>query len=281
MKISEVLLDGNDFRVKIEVPDRIGPGFDGRILVAFGEVGSDLDSPGFGSQTCEKLSIPYISVHQRKRTQYQYLSREVLSETLAPWSERFELFFYGTSLGGYCAAYYSRPLGARFLALSPRLPVHPVTDLRIPIRFKNAGFMHDMLYEGFDPNPSARRVVLLDKSNSVDRFYVETDMALAFSMLEVHDVPHAGHYVPRALLLSGILKSILLQFLRDESVTVEVAQERVLNWHVQRFHSSLDRGRYGHAIEHLDVLLQCQSPSQYASLVRELNLRFGQDERIN
>ncbi|WP_300343097.1 hypothetical protein [Nesterenkonia sp.] len=268
----EVLASGKDYRIEYHAPPAAAaPAYEGRVLVGFGEIGSGLQSPGFAQKIAADLGIAYIAVKQRHKTQYQFLSREIFQEAVAPWSASHELYLYGTSLGGYCAAYYARPVAAHFLALSPRIPAHPVTSRRLPIRFTSPGFLHEDIYDGGVPDVSSRKVVLLDPQNRVDRFYVDTDLAVAFDDLEIHHVMHAGHYVPRALLLSGCLKQTLTAFLRDETINLRIDTAAVLQWHEERFGLLVDQRRFGHAIEHLEVLLPEVSADRQAELIRTLN----------
>lgn len=124
------LADDENYRIVFSENTSPNGKYKRKILVGFGEIGAGIDSQGFGSLLAEKLGISYIAVNQAKRTRYQFLSRESLTMALAPLQRDYDLYFYGTSLGGYAAAYYGRPLGANFLALSPRLPIHPITDKR-------------------------------------------------------------------------------------------------------------------------------------------------------
>lgn len=266
-----VAADSDDYRIEIEIPDEPAPGFEGKMLVGCGEIGSGLDTPGFGKQVADRLGVPYAALKQRNRTQYQYLTREVVTDAFSRVAGDYDLYFYGTSIGGYSAAYYSRPLGANFLALSPRLPTHPITNRRIAIGFKTPGYLHAAIYSGDAPSSAARRVVLLDRENTVDDFYVRTDLAVAYPDLEVHHVANAGHYTPRALLLSGMLKSVVVEFLQGRPLTIDVNDDAILAWNEERFYLNLERKRFGHASEHLEVLLRNQSPEQIEKHVRAMN----------
>lgn len=241
------------------------------MLVGFGEIGSGLKSPGFGQNLAAGLGVAYVAVKQRHQTQYQFVDRNLVAEALSPWSSDHDLYFYGTSLGGYCAAYYARPLAANFLALSPRIPAHLVTEKRLPIRYTSPGFKHKDIYEGTLPDLACRKVVLLDRHNSIDEFYLQTDLSLAFDAMEIHHIPHAGHYVPRALQISGCLKRVVVSFLLDETLPIEISEEETLSWQEERFNLQLRRKRFGHAFEHLEVLMKHLPYAKKDKLVRALN----------
>ncbi|GAA1410578.1 hypothetical protein AUR04nite_12640 [Glutamicibacter uratoxydans] len=268
----KTILDGNSkYKIIFTAPESPNPEYAGKILVGFGEIGSGIDSAGFGSALAEKLGIAYVTVNQAKRTQYQYLTREKIQSVLEPLQENNKFYFYGTSLGGYAAAYYSRPLGANFLALSPRLPVHPITDKRIPIRFRSEGYLHDAMNAGQMPSNSSRKVVLFDPKNSVDSFFVRTELAAAYPDLELHHVKNAGHYVPRVLLLSGSLKKVVVDFLSDNDLEITLKESEIIEWHRSRFYLNLEKKRFGHASEHLEVLLENDSQEQIDEYTKSLN----------
>lgn len=269
---TDLLLNKEYAYIEHIVPETINKSFAGKVLVGFSEIGSGLESVGFGERLAEKLGISYIKVNQLRGSQYQYLTRDEFSSTISSISGSEELFFYGTSLGGYCAAYYARPVGANFLALSPRIPAHPVTNRRLAVKFKSPGFMHDYVYEGDAKEyQGAKQHVLLDRGNSVDNFYVETDLRLAFEQLAVHDVPFAGHYVPRALLLCKQLKRVVTQFLSNQEIEFSVDQKSIILWHQHKMLERISEKKYGHASEHLEVLVRACTHDQYAPFARKLN----------
>lgn len=263
-----VLVDHDDYRLELVVPDHVDPDYDGKLLVGFGEIGSSLEGEGFGEALAARLGIAYVAVKQRRRTQYQFLSRKVVAEALTGLGS--ELYFYGTSIGGYCAAYYARPLGANFLALSPRVPANPVTKRRLAIEFATPGYLHEAIYAGPDLR-AGRHVVVLDRGNSVDDFYLRTDLSIAYRDLEVHDVPGAGHYTPRALLLSKSLKSTVIAFLQDEPIKFTVDQQAVIAWNEERVYRLINEKRFGHASEHIEVLLRFQGREDIERHMRALN----------
>lgn len=265
------LADDDNYRIVFSENTNPSENYKGKILVGFGEIGAGIDSQGFGSLLAGKLGISYITVNQSKRTQYQFLSRQSLMSALSPLLSDYDLYFYGTSLGGYAAAYYSRPIGANFLALSPRLPIHPITDKRIPIRFKNSGYLHSPMDDGILSNKKSKQVVLYDQRNSVDSYYVHTEVMNAYPDAEYHTVANAGHYVPRALLISGALKNIVTSFLGDAEISFSLKDDEILEWHRSRFQLNLEKKRFGHASEHLEVLLANESSDQISRYTRALN----------
>lgn len=265
------LADDENYRIVFTENTRPNEKYRKKILVGFGEIGAGIDSQGFGSVLAGKLGISYVTVNQAKRTQYQFLSRESLTAALAPLQTNYDLYFYGTSLGGYAAAYYARPLGANFLALSPRLPIHPITDKRIPIRFRNSGYLHSPMDDGFLKHKISNQVVLYDPHNSVDSYYVQTEIMNAYPEAEYHVVANAGHYVPRALLISGALKNVVTSFLDNDEISFVLKEDEILEWNRARFKINLEKKRFGHASEHLEVLIAHESPAAISRYTRELN----------
>lgn len=216
-----------------------------------------------------RQGIEYVYVAQRKGTQYQKLSRERFAEELARHFADSRYYMYGTSLGAYCAAYYSRNVGASFLALAPRLPAYPGTSRLMPVKFKNEGYFHEPIYEGGSPGRvSANRHVLFDERNVTDSVFARTSLAMAYPEAVYHHVEAAGHYVPRALQLSGQLKRVAGDFLNDRKITYELDVAAILDWHEERFQAQLAKGRLGYALEHYTVLIQQRPSERMDSLTR-------------
>lgn len=112
---------------------------------------------------------------------------------------------------------------------------------------------------------------MYDPDNAVDRFYAHTDLAAAYDDLEIHEITNAGHYTARALMLSGALKGIALDFLAGRELTVVLDAEASVAWHEERFYSMLKKRKFGLASENLEVLMRNQDPARIAEHVRALN----------
>lgn len=93
----------------------------------------------------------------------------------------------------------------------------------------------------------------------------------AYPEAEYHAVANAGHYVPRALLISGALKNVVTSFLDDEEISFVLNDAEILEWHRSRFMLNLDKKRFGHASEHLEVLLAHEPPTEISRYTRALN----------
>lgn len=252
------------------IPERPNRSLSNKVLVAFGEIGSDIDDPGFGAKSAAEMGINYLYIGQRKRTQYQHLSRETLSTLVREALPGRKLYLYGTSLGGYCAAYFGQSLNANILAFAPRVPAHPVTKRIMAVKFPSEGFAHEDYLPRVNTESNIKQYIFYDRFNFVDNFYVQTQMLPKFPSTSFIHIENAGHYVPRALSLSGCLKSTLKNFVHDMPIDIRLDQDRILEWHEARFSDFAGQGKIGYASEHLSVLLRKLPEERIEALYKQI-----------
>ncbi|MCR6098227.1 CapA family protein [Salipaludibacillus agaradhaerens] len=225
-----------------------------KCIITFGEIDSDLDEVGFGSQLIMSEGLDHIYVAQKKSTQYQFLSAKKFSSSIQKVIRDKEVYTYGSSLGAYCAIYYGGAINANILAMSPRIPAHPVMNKLMGERFRNRGFRHDELT---NIKTSSNNVyIFYDKHNYFDSYYINFFLKLAYPNAHYFHIDHAGHYTARALLLSGELKNTALNFFYNQKLDFKLNDDKILEWHMEKTAVRLEKGKLAHAQENLEVLLK-------------------------
>lgn len=118
---------------------------------------------------------------------------------------------YGSSLGAYNALYYCASY-CDVLAMAPRNPAHPIFGV---LKDKKVDFKHNLsqFY-----NPEATPIIYYDSKNKIDNTYVQGDLKLAFPNGRFIECPYAGHTTIRFLHEIGILKSVVLNFIKGEKI---------------------------------------------------------------
>lgn len=216
------------------------------VIVAFGEIDSGLSEAGFASSLCFELGYDYVYVAQKKFTQYQRLSSSELYSALRPIIGK-KIITYGSSLGAYCAVYYSGILSCDVIALSPRIPAHPVIDILMNHRYKNCGFHHGQLVDGF--LTSGKVCVFYDPDNIIDSFYIERFIKSAYPLADYFSVNGAGHYTAKALALSGQLKKIVVDFANGREVSYYLDDDKILQWNKSQILKRFEKNKKQHAVE--------------------------------
>jgi hypothetical protein len=223
-------------------------------IITFGEIDSKLTETGFGSSFILKEGYNHIYVAQKYGTQYQFLARKTFCDIIKKEVKEGELFTYGSSLGAYCAIYYGSAINASILALSPRMPAHPVINKMTEESFKNKGFYHDDL--SLCEKNYKKLYILYDKFNYIDNYYVNIFIKSAFPDAFYYHVENAGHYTARALLLSNELKNVVKAFFENKKISFTLNKEKILRWHFERTRKRIKQNKLFHARENLDVLLR-------------------------
>ncbi|MFD1607232.1 sugar-transfer associated ATP-grasp domain-containing protein [Oceanobacillus luteolus] len=272
---SKILASTNNYKITVHTNNKQN----NKYIITFGEVDSKLTETGFSSKLIMKEGYNHIYVAQKFGTQYQFLKREDFYNIIREEIKGKKVYTYGASLGGYCAIYYGSIINANILAMSPRIPAHPIINKMMGKVFRNKGFLHDELSK-IQKNYEKLHV-FYDKTNYIDNYYVNIFIRPAFPTAVLHHIKHAGHYTARALLLSGELKKIALNFFEDKELTFTLDEEKILAWHVERLRKRLDQGKLFHARENLDVLMQSNKANleEVKELVNEYRekLLMGKD----
>ncbi|WP_027965283.1 CapA family protein [Halalkalibacillus halophilus] len=224
-----------------------------KCVITFGEVDSPLDETGFADKLIMDQGFDYIYVAQKKFTHYQFLSAEKFKNVVHKYVKNKEVYTYGSSLGAYSAIYYGGMINANILAMSPRIPAHPVIDNLMDQRFKNRGFKHKDLS---DLDKSNKNVcIFYDEKNHIDSYYVNFFIKEAYPNASYYNLEAAGHYTARALLLSGELKNVALSFFSDQEIDFELDYQAIYEWQYSKAKSRIRKGKLGHAEENISALL--------------------------
>lgn len=224
-----------------------------KLIIAFGEIDSDLDDPGYGAKIVMENGFDYIYVAQKKGTQYQFLSSEKFVSLVSDAIKDKEVYTYGSSLGGYCAIYYGGAINANILAMSPRIPAHPVINKLMGERFRNSGFYHQDLKK---QTKSSKNVsIFYDKNNYIDNYFVEFFLKVSYPRAHYQHIQYAGHYTARALLLSNELKKVAINFFNNKMSSIVLNEEKILEWHFKAATDRVRKGYLSHAQENIEVLL--------------------------
>lgn len=224
-----------------------------KCIITFGEIDSTLEEAGFGSKLIMDLGFDHIYVAQKLHTQYQFLTADNFYKTVKDIIADKEVYTYGSSLGGYCAIYYGGVINANILAMSPRIPAHPVINQMMGNIFKNKGFYHKELTN--EKKTTNRVAIFYDKNNYIDSYYIDVFVKPVYPNADYFHVEYAGHYAARALLLSGELKKIAIDFFHNKELTFTLDKDEIISWHIQRTKKRIKQGKFFHARENLDVLL--------------------------
>lgn len=227
-----------------------------KCVITFGEIDSTLEETGFGSKLIVSEGYDHIYVAHKRHTQYQFLSTETFYSIVHEVLADKEVYTYGSSLGGYCAIYYGGIIDANILAMSPRIPAHPVIDKIMGKIFKNKGFHHNEL---IDEKVTSKKVfIFYDNNNYIDSYYIDVFVKSAYPDANYFHIENAGHYSARALLLSGELKKIALDFFENRNLQFSLNNKYILDWHIERTKKRIEQRKFFHARENIDVLLSSE-----------------------
>ncbi|MBI6629459.1 hypothetical protein [Pontibaca salina] len=104
-----------------------------RLIITFGDIKSRLASEGFGTRWALATGYDTIYVAQKRKTQYQLLSRETFKASVKDYLGGYEtICTYGASVGGYAAFYFGgaiRRKGNRGLATFVQSPAFHILTL--------------------------------------------------------------------------------------------------------------------------------------------------------
>src|SRR5690625_4602369 len=245
-----------------------------KCIITFGEIDSNMEESGFGSEMIMSTGFDHIYVAQRKHTQYQFLTAEDFSSIINDVINGKDVYTYGSSLGAYCAIYYGGAINANILAMSPRIPAHPVINKLMGKRFKNKGFLHKELNDEKKTNKKVS--ILYDKHNYIDHHYVEVFLKSTYPNAQYSHVKNAGHYTARALLLSDQLKNVALDFFNDKELEFKLKRDKILDWHIEKVKNRIEKGKFSHAQENIDVLLSSEKAQE--KIVQKLISQFKEKQ---
>lgn len=183
------------------------------LVVSFDFIGSDKKTRGFGTNQAIWNKADNLFVSQRRGTSYQHLSRAAFSAAASALFPRYErVLFYGHSLGGYAALYYSRAHNSDVFAICPRCPAHPYYR-RLSTRYSQA-FLHEPIVK----SPNSYWTVLWDPADHDDGF-IEAHIGVENidRAIRVQDLGHDS--APRILTLNGSLQRYLAEWIANRRIS--------------------------------------------------------------
>ncbi len=169
----------------------------------------------FGFKLLQRQNVDIIAVRKKTKKDYhQDLSKDAFDQTIKELAGGYDnKFSYGYSLGAYSALYYTSEMNCQILALSPRLPIHPIYGTK---EDKGKQTLHHTLSHKF--NDKAFPIIIYDPKNKTDRKYVEESLLTSYPKAQLKKLPYGGHRMTFHLLSMGVLKEYVLTFINEGSV---------------------------------------------------------------
>lgn len=184
-----------------------------KTFIVFNGDGGKKSTAPFGLSFLIKMGFNVLAVGQDNNC-YQELSFNRFKELTQPIIKDKKVFLYGSSLGGYCALYYSGAVNGVVIAAAPRNPIHP----SIKALTKASGD-YDYLHEDMRKVPTTQEkvIVILDPKNEVDSIFFNDVVAPVYPNLRVLESPYAGHEVLMHLNYTGELKKLINDIVSDNT----------------------------------------------------------------
>ncbi|MEC8567808.1 MAG: tetratricopeptide repeat protein [Pseudomonadota bacterium] len=181
------------------------------LFITFGAAPSDMNSPPFGFEFLIKQGFDLIYIAQRKGTQYQGLSTDDFFNAVNPISKNKKTFTYGSSLGGYCALYFSGVINAVAIAAGPRNPCDPsLKEFSTALGpYRNQPYLHKEMTK--NPKSSQTPFIIYDPMIDIDSHFMERKIIPAYPNANIWKIAHGGHPTLKLLAEQKILKSTILE----------------------------------------------------------------------
>lgn len=186
-------------------------------FIVFNGDGSRKSTAPFGLGFLIKLGFNVVAVKQ-ENNRYQSLSFSVFKDTVTPIVMGKQVFLYGSSLGGYCAAYFAGAVNGAVIAAAPRNPIH---DSIKNLLNTEGDYWHKTIAE--NQLTDKQVLVILDPKNDIDRIFFESVVLPAYPYLTLLEAPHAGHEVLLHLNHTHQLKRIILNMVEGcyENISID------------------------------------------------------------
>ncbi|MDY0404701.1 hypothetical protein P5G51_004155 [Virgibacillus sp. 179-BFC.A HS] len=185
------------------------------LIFTFDSVNICWDEPSFGFKLLQRQNMDIIAVRKKtKKSFHQDLSKDTFDQTVKDLASGYQnKFSYGFSLGAYAALYYTSDMDCQILALSPRLPIHPIYGTK---EDKGKQTLYHSLSHPF--NDKASPTIIYDPTNKIDKKYVEESLLASYPNAQLKKMPYGGHRMTFHLLSMGVLKKYVLTFINQGSV---------------------------------------------------------------
>lgn len=264
-----------------------------KLIITFDAHGHDIRDVGFGCDVSLESGFDNLFISHRLNSQYQELSLDEFADHVLPLVEGYDVYTYGSSLGGYCAIYYAGVINAKAIALSPRNSAHPSINSSY---FSHVTFSHTDLVKS--PSSQHPPVILYDHVQEIDRRFIHDFIVPAYPEARLVDMPYAGHLIAEALLELGLLKTVVLDLINHDVIdSIDLSQYDSSYWCAEvgyeeiRSANPLYGGSYlirslkiRHDSSHLDALIALVKDSEipvsflndvihpYLNIIRESGL---------
>lgn len=209
----ETIIDSSGFKI-----DYYDIGSE-KTFIVFNAARSRKNHTPFGLNYLIKNKFNVISCLQNDN-QYQELSFEDFKKYVQPLVKEHQVYLYGSSLGGYCAIYYSGAVNGTVIAGAPRNSSHPL----ILERLKSKAYYdsHEFKHVGFDENPLTDRniYVFYDPYVNTDHFFINHFLKTTFTNLKLFECDHAGHEVLMHLNETKQLHQIIMSITKNKDPKV-------------------------------------------------------------
>lgn len=186
------------------------------LVVTFAEMlMNDPSQPGFGEQFLLKAGYDLVIVQKRSENWYQDLKVEDFSSAVSGIAAEYsDVVCYGISMGAFAALYFGGAVNASILALSPLCSIHP----RYP-QLGGREYRKHVVATQCDlahaPKSQQPVFIVFDQRLQLDAFYMRSEVMPAFPKATIAVAPGAGHPVSRCLNGMGLLRPLVLDFIRE------------------------------------------------------------------
>lgn len=214
-----------------------------KLVISFDPHGHDIREKGFSSDTIIQSGFDHIFVSHKLNSQYQDLSIEDFLSAVHPVIDGYEVYTYGSSLGGYCAIYYGGCINAKAIALSPRNSAHPsIADKQ----FSNLIFTHTDIIN--TPLSKKAPIIVFDPTQKIDKKFIESHILPAHPDSTLVKLPYASHLVAEALSEVKLLKKLLLGIINENKIIdINLGEENSSYWNAEKAIEQLNKGEYEQA----------------------------------
>lgn len=236
-----------------------------KLLITFGGLPSSKTRTGFGSDFAMKNGYHHIFVAQSAGSQYQQLSLEQFRDSVLPVCKDKDVYAYGSSLGGYCAIYYSGIINAQAIAAAPKNSAHPSLkhNLKQPVEFK-----HKEMVDA--PKSSRAPIIVYDPHQREESRFIEKLIVPAYPDTKLVKVPYSGHLVLQVMSEHGILRRFINGVINDGVVTpVEYDVEKCYVYYYEKGRVAFRDGDKSAAKGFLDKSLKIKETSYAWDLLKK------------
>lgn len=222
---SVILAQDDDFLITYHEP-ALAARDDGKVVITFGTLQSDLATSGFGTNLMLNTGHATVYVAPRRGTQYQGLSLDAFYSALYPVTDGRPTVCYGASLGAYASMYYGGALNANILAAAPQLPAMPALGMR---HAQTVTIVHEEMHSV--PRSAGATFTLWDPHERPDNILVSEYIQQMYPDGIYHKMPFYGHKVLETLAAHGLVQKYILEVLESfQKPNIELPTEDSSIW---------------------------------------------------